>query len=219
MSCELSLASSSPQRRRILKALGFGFSIVYPQIDEVAIRGETAREYVSRLAIDKVRKGSSLLRDSTNDTVVLGADTCVVIDNCILGKPRHGQEAQSMLQKLSGRMHEVHSAVAVSRGTDEFLLCDTTRVHFMELTQKQLTQYLQEGEYKNRAGAYAIQGQAAQFISRLDGSYSSVIGLPVTLTLQLLGNVGMPVPHREIANIGLQREFPITRLWDGEYCF
>ncbi len=218
MSCSLFLASSSPQRCRILKALGFEFSIIHPQIDESTITGEVAREYVSRLAIDKVRKGLSLLRESTNDDVVLGADTCVVIDNCILGKPSHREDALSMLQALSGRVHEVHSAVAVSRGTDEFSLCDTTKVHFMELTEQQLNQYLQNGEYENRAGAYAIQGQAAQFVTRLDGSYSSVIGLPVTLTLQLMESVGMPVPHREIANRGLQKEFPITRLWDGEYC-
>ncbi len=218
MSCALSLASSSPQRRRILKALGFEFSIIYPQIDESAVRGETAREYVSRLAMDKARKGLSLLRDSTNNTVVLGADTCVAIDNCILGKPHHREEALGMLQKLSGRVHEVHSAVAVSHGSESHCLCDTTMVHFMDLTQHQLTQYLQDSEYENRAGAYAIQGQAGQFISQLDGSYSGVIGLPVAPTIRLLKNVGIPVPNKDNANRSLQKEFPITRSWDGEYC-
>ena len=218
MSCALYLASSSPQRRRILKALGFEFSIIYPQIDESAIKCETAREYVSRLAIQKARKGSSLLGENTNDVVVIGADTCVSVDNYIMGKPRHREEALSMLQKLSGRVHEVHSAVAVRRGTEEYSLCDTTKVYFMQLTQLQLAQYLQDDEYQNRAGAYAIQGQAAKFVCRLEGSYSSVIGLPVTLTMQLLANVGLAVSDIGIAKRNLEKEFPKTILWDGQYC-
>lgn len=217
MSCALSLASSSPQRRRILKALGFEFSIIHPQIDESAISGETGREYVSRLAIDKARKGMSLLHATSDDIVVLGADTCVVIDNFKLGKPHHREEALSMLQKLSGREHEVFSAVAVARGKEELSLCDTTKVRFMDLTQQQLKRYLQDGGYENRAGAYAIQGEAAQFVCSLHGSYSSVIGLPVTLTIQLLENVGLPVPDKVLAERGLEKEFPMRQTWDGQY--
>ncbi|MDE0309944.1 MAG: Maf family protein [Acidiferrobacterales bacterium] len=218
MSCKIFLASSSPQRRRILTALGFRFSIIHPQIDESVTENETPREYVTRLAVDKVRKGLTLLPDGTKDAIVIGADTCVAIDDCIFGKPCHREEARDMLQKLSDRVHEVHSAVAVSRGTHEQSMCDSTRVHFVRLSQQQLTRYLRDGEYENRAGAYAIQGQAAQFVSRLDGSYSSVIGLPVSLTMQLLKNVGMPVPDEQFANTDLQKEFPLTRSWGGEYC-
>ena len=213
----LYLASSSPQRSRILKALGLEFEIIHPQIDETAIEGETVRNYVSRLAINKARKGASLITNDPGAAVVLGADTCVVIDDLILGKPQDREEALDMLQRLSGRVHEVLSAVAVNCGGDVLSMVDSSKVEFDKLTKQQLELYLQSREYENRAGAYAIQGSAAKFVRRLDGSRSGVIGLPIMVTAQLLEDAGFAVPFSDVADRNLEEEFPTTHFWDGKY--
>lgn len=217
MSSVLYLASSSPQRSRILKALGLDFEIIHPQIDETAIEGETVLDYVSRLAIKKARKGASMLTNGSDVGVVLGADTCVVIDEVKLGKPQDREEAFDMLQRLSGRVHEVLSAIAVNREGDVLSLVDSSKVEFDKLTKQQLERYLQSREYENRAGAYAIQGLAAEFVKRLDGSRSCVIGLPIVQTVQLLEDVGFSVPYAEVAGRNMEEVFPTTHLWDGQY--
>lgn len=216
MASALYLASSSPQRSRILKALGFNFTVIHPRIDETAATGEGVRNYVSRLAISKAMKAASLLTGDLDDGVVLGADTCVVIDDRKLGKPADRDEAFCMLKLLSGRVHEVLSAVAVKRGRKVLSLVDTTTVEFNKLTKPQLEWYLQSGEFENRAGAYAIQGLAAQFVRRLEGSRSGVIGLPAKQTLRLLGQVGLAVPDHVAVAANLEKEFPTTHLPYGQ---
>ena len=216
MSCTLFLASSSPQRSRILKALGFEFSVIHPDIDESVIEDESAYDYVVRLAIQKSQIGTSLLSQN-REQIVLGADTCVAVDNMKLGKPLSSKEAMSMLEMLSGREHQVHSAVAVSRGSEVHALVDTTTVKFRILNQLVIDEYLRSGEYENRAGAYAIQGLAADFVEELKGSLSGVVGLPVKQTLQLLRRFGLDVPEMESAKERFEMEFPVSLSVSGNY--
>ncbi len=199
-----------------MSALGFCFTTVNPQIDETPIEGERARDYVVRLAVEKALKGRSLIADNTLDAVVMGADTCVAVGDLKLGKPEDPTEAMQMLNLLSGRVHEVHSAVAVTHNDNTCSRVETTQVEFSRLDTHQLEEYLQSGEYENRAGAYAIQGSAAGFVRRMNGSRSCVIGLPITSTLKLLQEVGMAVPDLDRASLALEREFPATAFQEGQ---
>ncbi|HWI16392.1 MAG TPA: Maf family protein [Vicinamibacterales bacterium] len=178
----LILASRSPRRSELLTAAGIAFEVLAADIDETPRANESPVAYVERLAIEKARAVLQLRPDAR----VLGADTTVTIDGEILGKPVDEADAVRMMRLLSGRVHDVHTGVAlVSRGGVESAV-ETTRVWFSAMTDKDISWYVATGEPVDRAGAYAIQGYASRFIPRIEGSYSNVVGLPVALVSSIL---------------------------------
>ena len=176
------LASKSPRRRELLKRLGVAFETIAVDIDETWDGKELPGDFVKRLALDKARAG----RKKTNNIApVLAADTEVVLDGKLLGKPENRQAAVRMLRSLSGRGHEVYSAVALIGATEKVAL-NISRLTFKPLTAAQCEAYSDTNEPYDKAGGYGIQGKAAAFINRLEGSYSGVMGLPLHETAQLL---------------------------------
>jgi septum formation protein len=185
------LASASPRRRELLTQIGVEYTLLHAEVDETLHRGESAADYVRRVALEKVRAGCALLPGEAT-APVLGADTAVVVDGCIMGKPRHREEGIGMLLALSGRSHEVLSAVALGAGRVAVRVSES-RVTFRALTPAQCAAYWATGEPHDKAGGYAIQGRAGVFVSRLEGSYSGVVGLPVYETAELLREFGIEV--------------------------
>src|SRR5580693_8260580 len=185
------LASASPRRRQLLSQIGVNFQVLNVDVDESAGACEQALDYVARLARAKAVAGLAL-RGAERPCPVLGADTAVVADGAILGKPVDGADAQRMLALLSARTHEVLTAIALA--TEEGVLARLCRseVTFREITAKEARAYWNTGESRDKAGAYAIQGYGAVFISGLRGSYSGVMGLPLYETAQLLRAAGVP---------------------------
>jgi len=181
----LILASASPRRRELLTQIGVSFELIIHDIDESVLAGESPQQYVCRLARAKAAAVASDAR-VMNKRAVLGADTIVVINEQILGKPRDEHDAQRMLRLLSGREHEVMSAVCVCRGEQSALEFSLTRVVFRSLSAAEITAYWRSGEPQGKAGAYAAQGLGALFIASLEGSYSGVVGLPIFETARLL---------------------------------
>jgi nucleoside triphosphate pyrophosphatase len=188
----LILASASPRRADLLRSAGFEFETIVTDVDEAQRRDESPDEYVRRLASDKsaaalaVAEAQAVVRPAADDVIVLGADTTVVVDGMILGKPRDDEEAAAMLQQLSGRTHEVLTGISLRSAAREIGRVETTTVEFAELTAEDVHWYVASGEGRDKAGAYAIQGLASRFIPRISGSYSNVVGLPVATVAQLL---------------------------------
>ena len=180
------LASRSPRRRQLLEQVGIEFETVDVDIDERWDGRESPKNYVRRMALEKARAGKAMIN---HDACVLAADTAVVLDNEVLGKAVNQDDAMQMLTQLSGRTHEVMSAVAVINNGEHCLL-NISKVSFMPLTDDQIRKYCETGEPEDKAGGYAIQGRAAAFIAKLEGSYSGVMGLPLYETWKLLGNYG-----------------------------
>ena len=178
----LLLASASPRRADLLRAAGFDFDTLAVDIDERVRDGETPGDYVRRLASEKSAAGLAARRD----LVVLGADTVVTVDGVILGKPQDDGDAQRMIRRLQGRRHEVLTGVSLRRGDREGARVATTAVFFVRMSTADIAWYVQSGEGRDKAGAYAIQGLAARFIERIEGSYSNVVGLPVAVVHALL---------------------------------
>ncbi|HEV2883294.1 MAG TPA: Maf family protein [Pyrinomonadaceae bacterium] len=183
---KLILASKSPRRAEILRAVGWNFEAVAANVDETRFENEAAVAYVERLALakaEKVAKGTAEL--------VLGADTVVVIDKHVLGQPRDDADARRMLQMLSGRWHEVLTGLAIVRsGTNQSIVeHETTRVLFAEISSDEIDWYISTGEPRDKAGAYAIQGRAAVFIKKVDGDYFNIVGLPIRLVYEMLRRV------------------------------
>ena len=186
---QLILASASPRRCELLAQIGIEFDQQVADIDETPAPGESPEAYVRRMALEKAR---AVRRAGGSDLPVLGADTVVVINGMPLGKPQDSMHARQMLKQLSGRMHEVLSAVALVE-TAEAVVVNRSRVWFRKLDETELEAYWETGEPRDKAGSYAIQGLAAIFIERLDGSYSGVMGLPLYETARLLQNFGFQV--------------------------
>ncbi|WP_278938178.1 Maf family protein [Pseudomonas helleri] len=190
----LFLASGSPRRRELLTQIGVPFQVVSASIDETPLPDECPAAYVERLARAKARAGREhlLVLSVSAPFCVLGADTAVVLDDQILGKPVDEADALSMLMALSGREHEVLTAIAILAAER----CETrvvrSRVSFRTISQQEAGQYWASGEPQDKAGGYAIQGLAAVFVAGLNGSYSGVVGLPVCETAELLGQFGIP---------------------------
>ncbi len=181
------LASASPRRRELLARLGLAPQIRPADVDETPHAGEPARDLVLRLAR---AKADAVAKD---DEVVLAADTIVVLDGLPLGKPRDLDEASVMLHRLSGRIHEVHTGVAVQHPAGQDATLVTTRVHFRPLTDDEIAWYLGTGEPLDKAGAYGLQGAGAVLVDRIEGSDTNVIGLPLAETVALLVEAGMDV--------------------------
>lgn len=186
----LYLASQSPRRRELLAQLGVAFDVLDVDVPEQRQPGEPATDYVSRVAREKA--GAGLLQvAAVPGAVVLGADTEVVLDDAVFGKPADPADAERMLARLSGRAHRVISTVwAVAAGREEQASSLST-VEFAELSEATIHAYVSTGEPFGKAGAYAIQGRAAAFVRRLDGSYSGVMGLPLHETAVLLQRFGI----------------------------
>ena len=183
------LASSSPRRRELLKQIGVDFRIIVADIDETIREGECARDYVCRMAREKARE---VHRHDSVTVPVLGADTTVVVNGSILGKPVDREDAIRLLESLSSRTHEVWSAVALLIPGGKMLEClNITRVTFSELDRTWIESYCDSGDPMDKAGAYGVQGMAAQKISHLEGSYSGVMGLPLHETAEILQEAGI----------------------------
>jgi len=179
------LASASPRRRELLRNAGFDFDVQPSQIVEEIKPGESPEEFARRAAREKAMQVAA---SSPADSLVLGADTVVVIDGETLGKPSNREDATRMLQFLSCRTHQVHTGVCLVRapGQIEALEHATTLVTFRELDEEEIRRYVESGEPMDKAGAYAVQGLASKFVTRILGCYSNVVGLPVALVYGIL---------------------------------
>jgi len=182
------LASNSPRRSELLDQIGVRYAVVAAEMDEAPLLGEAPEDYVLRVALDKARSGSSLI--TGKKLPVLGADTAVIVDGRILGKPSSEEHAASMLRQLSGRTHRVLSAVAVV-GREESAAFSVSEVSFRMIDDAEIRAYWQTGEPTDKAGGYAIQGVGALFVRELRGSYSGVMGLPLYETGRLLATEGV----------------------------
>ncbi len=186
------LASKSPRRSELLTQIGIAHSLLEVEIDETPDQAESPDCYVLRLAREKAQAGHAVVSDHVG-SLVLGADTAVVIGESILGKPQSRADALRMLEILSGRTHKVYSGVAlIGRRLDARL--SVSEVTFRQIGSHEAEAYWSSGEPEDKAGSYAIQGLGAVFISQLRGSYSGVMGLPLYETAQLLGNEGIVLP-------------------------
>ena len=184
----LILASASPRRREILHAVGWPFEALAVAIDESRLPGEEAVAYVRRLAREKAEAAAS----HRPSRLVLGADTVVVVDDQILGKPLDGEDARRMLRLLSGRWHEVLTGVALVRGADQArhtVAHERTEVRFAQMTETEINWYVATDEPLDKAGAYAIQGRAALFVEEVRGDYWNVVGLPIQLVYKLVRDI------------------------------
>lgn len=188
------LASGSPRRRELLQQIGVSFRVVGTQVDEAVRSAEAAPAYVLRLAAAKADAGWDRSRDNAC-VPVLAADTAVVLDGKILGKPTDRQEGEGMLRRLSGRTHEVLTAVAVRTVSGLQSKLSRSEVTFRAIAAAEVQAYWETGEPRDKAGAYAIQGRAAIFIADLRGSYSGVMGLPLFETAELLREAGVSHWH------------------------
>jgi septum formation protein len=184
------LASGSPRRRELLQQIGVPFRLLSAELDESALPGEAPLAYVWRLAAAKADAGWRVSRSSAM-APVLAADTAVVLDGEIIGKPRDQRDAENMLQKLSGRTHEVMTAVALRSATGNQIRVSQSVVTFRAIDAAEASAYWNSGEPHDKAGGYAIQGFAAIFIANLQGSYSGVMGLPLFETAALLISAGL----------------------------
>ncbi|MET0117987.1 MAG: nucleoside triphosphate pyrophosphatase [Sedimenticola sp.] len=184
----LYLASVSPRRRELLEQIGVDHTVVRVEIDEMPRQGESPAEYVIRLALEKARAGRASLDD--NSAVVLAADTAVVLDGEIMGKPKDREMAAGMLRRLSGHTHKVLTGIALI-GSAERSRLNVNRVSFRTLQESEIDAYWKSGEPRDKAGSYGIQGLGALFISHLEGSFSGVMGLPLYETAELLADAGI----------------------------
>jgi len=193
---KLILASSSPRRAQILRDAGISFTVLSSAVDETPYPHETPQQMVQRLAD---AKAELVAARAVGSSIVIAADTVVVIDNQILGKPRSTDEARHMLEMLSGRTHSVITGVSLIRlpEMERRQFVETTLVHFAHLSSEDLSRYLATGEPFDKAGAYAIQGHAGRYIPRIEGCYFNVVGLPIAhlvLALRELGWSEQPEP-------------------------
>jgi len=186
------LASQSPRRRELLSQLGLNFLTLDIQIPEIPQAGESPRAFATRMALTKARAGWQA-KARQQDCPVLGADTIVVLEHQILGKPADQAQGIAMLTQLSNKTHEVVTAVAVVKDQQEMTQLSISKVTLRALSSLEIQRYWATGEPQDKAGAYAIQGLAALFVSYLEGSYSGVMGLPLFETAELLNQFGITV--------------------------
>ena len=188
MTEKLLLASSSPRRAEILRAVGWPFETLATGIDETLAPGESAEAAVERLALEKAEAAAR----QHPSVLVLGADTTVVVDSEILGKPQDETEARKMLRLLRGRWHDVLTGVALVRtegNSCRVVAHERTQVRFGQMSDAEIDWYVRSGEPMDKAGAYAVQGRAALFIEEIRGDYWNVVGLPIRLVYKLAGEV------------------------------
>ncbi len=180
----LLLASGSPRRAALLTQLGVRFDVVAPDVDETRLPGEEPGVYVERVAGAKARAVV------VADAVVVAADTAVVHEGHVMGKPGHPQEARSMLQQIQGDVHEVVTGLAVAAADEVHAVVDATIVRMLPMTEDEIGEYVDTGEPMDKAGAYALQGRGGVFVESVNGSPFTVVGLPIHLLPRLLARVG-----------------------------
>ena len=185
---KLILASGSPRRADLLRQLGLSFSVVVPSVDEMPRRNEDSLKYVERMAKDK---NAEIRKRLDSVDLVLSADTVVVYQSRILGKPKSKTEGLSMLRLLSERTHKVITGVALTTKTQKKFCFVETKVKFRRLSDHEIHAYWMTKEPKDKSGSYGIQGLGALFVSRIEGSYSNVVGLPLMETGKLLKQLGV----------------------------
>ena len=191
MKTALYLASASPRRRRLLEQLGLRFEVAVADVDETPLPGEAPADYVLRLARAKAEAVARRLGSPA--APVLAADTAVVLETAILGKPRDREDGLAMLARLSGRRHQVLSAVALWQAGRLETTLSRSEVRFRGISAQEARSYWESGEPADKAGGYAIQGLGALFVEHLEGSYSGVMGLPLFETAELLQKAGVRV--------------------------
>jgi len=202
---KLILASKSPRRRYLLRQAGLEFTVLPSQFDESSVPMQNPASYVKTLAYAKAMEIARKYPESW----VIGADTVVVIDDAILGKPRCAEDARKMLERLSGKAHQVHTGYAVCCLAEDCRFCETitTAVYFKTLTPDEIEWYIQTGEPFDKAGAYAIQGIGTFLVKRIEGSYTNVVGLPVCELIEFLIKEGV---------VGrADRKLPVIQKGDG----
>lgn len=192
---QLILASASPRRREMLEAMGWSFLVRPVELDESPFPGEDAAAYVGRLALAKAR-AAALAATEAPDALVLGADTVVALECELFGKPKDAADARRMLRRLAGRRHQVLTGVALLDGEREWLEVARTEVQMAPISEQEIELYVATGEPLDKAGAYAVQGRGALFVSALEGNYSNVVGLPLPVVYRLLLAAGGPSPLR-----------------------
>ncbi len=183
---KLFLASASPRRKALLEQAGYRFNIIKPEIEERKHSNESPYDYVLRLSLEKARAGLELVHENAT---VLGADTIVVLDELLLEKPVDFQDAKRMLMALSGQRHQVMTAITALNKDKQCSDVVITDVWFKPLSEEEITDYWQTGEPCDKAGSYGIQGIGGRFVSRIEGSYYAVVGLPLFETDRLLQQV------------------------------
>ena len=195
--CRVVLASASPRRRQLLNLIGIAHEVRPANIDETMRPRETPRRHAERLAREK----ASAIAKPDPDLITIGADTIVVVNRKILGKPRDTDDAARMLALLSGREHVVTTAVAVSRGKKLRSAVEEVRVKFRRLRDDEIETYIATGEPMDKAGAYGIQGYGATIVERIEGDYFAVMGLPIVRLVGLLRDVGISYRFGSLATI------------------
>jgi septum formation protein len=187
MSVQIILASASPRRKELLDQINVDYKVHPVDLDETPLPNEAPLEYVQRLAAEK---SAACVAQVGADLPVLAADTAVVLDNLIMGKPKDRDDALTMLRQLSGKMHRVYSAISL-RGKEHGQAVSITEVTFRPLTEQEIEAYWQSGEPVDKAGSYAIQGLGGVFVASINGSFSGVVGLPLFETSELLSRQGI----------------------------
>jgi septum formation protein len=184
------LASASPRRLELLAQIGVKALVQSVDIDESQKTGEPVLDYVQRLAMEKAQRGFETIKNE-HKLPVLGSDTIVEVNGIILGKPKNRQHAKNMLQQLSAQKHTVHTSVAIVTEDKKIIDTSSSQVYFKDLEEQEIDCYLATGEADDKAGAYAIQGIAAQFVKNINGSFSGIMGLPLYETAQMLKQCGI----------------------------
>jgi septum formation protein len=185
------LASRSPRRVELLKQIGILCVTLPADIDETQNLNESSIDYVMRLARQKAEACSQALNSEQRLSPILAADTTVVLDEQVLGKPEDDNDARQILTRLSGRVHQVHTAVALAFNNQIEVVLSTTVVEMMDLSVAQIEAYIASGDHRDKAGSYGIQGAAGAWIKRIEGSYTGVMGLPLYETAALLRKCGL----------------------------
>jgi septum formation protein len=191
------LASGSPRRRELFSWLGVDFEVIIPDVDETVLGDEAPEEYCSRLSLEKA---ASIQKERPRD-LIIAADTVVVTGGAILGKPFDEADAHRHLRQLQGSMHEVYTSYTVAHETRSTTRVIRTRVYFREMTEGEISWYVSTGEPMDKAGSYALQGIGAIFVDRIEGSYTNVIGLPLSHLYHDLKDYGLKLPSFGEANL------------------
>lgn len=191
---EIVLASASPRRLELLQQMGISALVMPVSIEELMLDDELPLGMVQRLALEKARAGFELASRQAIKLPVLGSDTIVELNGEVFGKPTDTEQAELMLAKLSGRVHNVHTAVVIKTAEAEYSALSSSQVEFSVLSNELIKAYVATGEPLDKAGSYGIQGRAAQFVKNLNGSYSAVMGLPLFETAELLAKAGAKDP-------------------------
>lgn len=188
----LYLASTSPRRKELLQQIGLEFECLAIDVDESVVKQESPQRYVARLSKIKADAGLELC-DHLPDAVVIAADTTVVIEEQIIGKPQNLEQALVIWRSLSGKKHTVLTGVTIVNHEKQQTQVVSTDVYFRELSEQEMTDYWHTGEAQDKAGGYGIQGKGVLFVEKIDGSYSNVVGLPLTQTALLLRDFGVSI--------------------------